>query len=73
MIFIFNFYCRFLRPFFFNFYHHRRRPRLRFQLPQPSCTNLPTNFAGAAVGEYFRDSGKHALLILDDLSKQAVA
>jgi F-type H+-transporting ATPase subunit alpha len=30
-------------------------------------------FAGAAIGEYFRDTGKPALVIFDDLSKQAVA
>lgn len=30
-------------------------------------------FAGAAIGEYFRDSGRHALVIYDDLSKQAVS
>ncbi|MDL2283306.1 F0F1 ATP synthase subunit alpha [Odoribacter sp. OttesenSCG-928-G04] len=30
-------------------------------------------FAGAAVGEYFRDTGRNALVIYDDLSKQAVA
>eukprot|EP00163_Fabomonas_tropica_P017858 TRINITY_DN3166_c0_g3_i2.p2 TRINITY_DN3166_c0_g3~~TRINITY_DN3166_c0_g3_i2.p2 ORF type:complete len:457 (-),score=156.89 TRINITY_DN3166_c0_g3_i2:46-1416(-) len=30
-------------------------------------------FSGAAIGEYFRDNGKHALIIFDDLSKQAVA
>jgi F-type H+-transporting ATPase subunit alpha len=30
-------------------------------------------FAGAAIGEYFRDSGRPALIIYDDLSKQAVA
>jgi F-type H+-transporting ATPase subunit alpha len=30
-------------------------------------------FAGAAVGEYFRDTGRPALIIFDDLSKQAVA
>jgi len=30
-------------------------------------------YAGAAIGEYFRDNGKHALIIYDDLSKQAVA
>lgn len=30
-------------------------------------------FAGAAIGEYFRDTGRHALVIYDDLSKQAVA
>jgi len=30
-------------------------------------------FAGAAIGEYFRDQGKPALIVYDDLSKQAVA
>jgi proton translocating ATP synthase, F1 alpha subunit len=30
-------------------------------------------FSGAAIGEYFRDTGRHALVIYDDLSKQAVA
>jgi F-type H+-transporting ATPase subunit alpha len=30
-------------------------------------------FAGACIGEYFRDTGRHALVIYDDLSKQAVA
>lgn len=30
-------------------------------------------YAGCAIGEYFRDSGKHALIVYDDLSKQAVA
>ena len=30
-------------------------------------------FAGAAIGEYIRDTGRHALVIYDDLSKQAVA
>ncbi|PTD12355.1 ATP synthase subunit alpha, mitochondrial [Fusarium culmorum] len=30
-------------------------------------------FTGATIGEYFRDSGKHSLVIFDDLSKQAVA
>ena len=30
-------------------------------------------YAGAAIGEYFRDNKKHALIIYDDLSKQAVA
>ena len=30
-------------------------------------------YAGAAMGEYFRDNGKHALIVYDDLSKQAVA
>ena len=30
-------------------------------------------YAGCAIGEYFRDSGRHSLIIYDDLSKQAVA
>ncbi len=30
-------------------------------------------FAGAAIGEYFRDTARHALVVYDDLSKQAVA
>ncbi|MGV6874506.1 F0F1 ATP synthase subunit alpha [Pseudochelatococcus sp. B33] len=30
-------------------------------------------FAGAAIGEYFRDNGLHAVIVFDDLSKQAVA
>jgi proton translocating ATP synthase F1 alpha subunit len=30
-------------------------------------------YSGCALGEYFRDNGKHALIIYDDLSKQAVA
>lgn len=30
-------------------------------------------YAGAAMGEYFRDGGQHALIVYDDLSKQAVA
>jgi proton translocating ATP synthase F1 alpha subunit len=30
-------------------------------------------YAGATIGEFFRDNGKHALIIYDDLSKQAVA
>jgi len=30
-------------------------------------------FTGASIGEYFRDSGRHALIVYDDLSKHAVA
>jgi F-type H+-transporting ATPase subunit alpha len=30
-------------------------------------------YSGCAMGEYFRDNGKHALIVYDDLSKQAVA
>jgi F-type H+-transporting ATPase subunit alpha len=39
----------------------------------PSPLQFFAPFAGAAIGEYFRDSGRHALVIYDDLSKQAVA
>jgi len=30
-------------------------------------------YSGCAIGEYFRNNGKHVLIIYDDLSKQAVA
>ena len=30
-------------------------------------------YSGCAIGEFFRDNGKHSLIIYDDLSKQAVA
>ena len=30
-------------------------------------------YSGASIGEYFRDSGRHSLIVFDDLSKQAVA
>ena len=39
--------------------------------PAPQQFYAP--FAGAAVGEYFRDTGRPALIVFDDLSKQAVA
>jgi len=39
--------------------------------PAPMQVYAP--FAGAAIGEYFRDTGRSALIIYDDLSKQAVA
>ena len=39
----------------------------------PSPLQFFAPFSGAAIGEYFRDSGRHALVIYDDLSKQAVA
>ena len=39
--------------------------------PAPMQVYAP--FAGAAIGEFFRDTGKPALIIYDDLSKQAVA
>lgn len=39
----------------------------------PAAMQYFAPFAGAAIGEYFRDSGRHALVVYDDLSKQAVA
>lgn len=39
----------------------------------PAALRFYAPFAGAAIGEYFRDTGRHALVIYDDLSKQAVA
>jgi F-type H+/Na+-transporting ATPase subunit alpha len=39
----------------------------------PAAMQFYAPFAGAAIGEYFRDSGRPALIIFDDLSKQAVA
>lgn len=39
----------------------------------PAALQYFAAFAGAAVGEYFRDTGRHALVVYDDLSKQAVA
>ncbi|MGD8414665.1 MAG: F0F1 ATP synthase subunit alpha [Candidatus Latescibacterota bacterium] len=39
----------------------------------PAPMQFIAPFAGACIGEYFRDIGKHALVIYDDLSKQAVA
>ena len=39
----------------------------------PAALQYYSPFAGAAIGEYFRDTGRHALVVYDDLSKQAVA
>ncbi|HXI86770.1 MAG TPA: F0F1 ATP synthase subunit alpha, partial [Parvularculaceae bacterium] len=40
---------------------------------EPAPLQFLAPFAGCAMGEYFRDNGMHALIIYDDLSKQAVA
>jgi len=40
---------------------------------EPAPVQFIAPFAGCTMGEYFRDRGKHALLIYDDLSKQATA
>ena len=39
----------------------------------PAAMRFYAPYAGAAIGEYFRDTGRPALIIYDDLSKQAVA
>lgn len=39
----------------------------------PAALQYFAPFAGAAIGEYFRDTGRAALVVYDDLSKQAVA
>lgn len=39
----------------------------------PAALQYFAPFAGAAIGEYFRDTGRSALVVFDDLSKQAVA
>ena len=39
----------------------------------PAAVQYYAPFAGAAIGEYFRDTGRPALVVYDDLSKQAVA
>lgn len=40
---------------------------------EPASLQYISAYAGATMAEYYRDSGKHALIIYDDLSKQAVA
>ncbi len=40
---------------------------------EPAPLQFIAPYTGCAIGEYFRDSGKHALIIYDDLSKQAAA
>ncbi|MDL2213335.1 F0F1 ATP synthase subunit alpha [Bacteroides sp. OttesenSCG-928-N06] len=39
----------------------------------PAALQYYAPFAGAAIGEFFRDTGRHALVVYDDLSKQAVS
>lgn len=39
----------------------------------PATQQYMAPYAGCSIGEYYRDSGKHALIIYDDLSKQATA
>jgi len=40
---------------------------------EPAAMQFYAPYAGASIGEFYRDSGRHALVIYDDLSKQAVS
>lgn len=40
---------------------------------EPAAMEFYAPYAGMAIAEYFRDSGRHALIVFDDLSKQAVS
>jgi F-type H+-transporting ATPase subunit alpha len=40
---------------------------------EPAPLQFISPYTGVTIGEWFRDSGKHALIVYDDLSKQAVA
>jgi F-type H+/Na+-transporting ATPase subunit alpha len=57
----------------------RRHGAMEYTTVVSACASDPATqqylapFAGCAIGEYYRDSGRHALIIYDDLSKQAVA
>ncbi|MFO7460406.1 MAG: F0F1 ATP synthase subunit alpha [Desulfatiglandales bacterium] len=57
----------------------RRHGAMEYTTVVAACASDPATqqyiapFAGCAIGEYYRDRGQHALIIYDDLSKQAVA
>ena len=57
----------------------RRNGAMEYTTVVSACASDPATlqyiapFAGASMGEYYRDKGQHALIIYDDLSKQAVA
>jgi len=57
----------------------RRHGAMDYTVVVAACASDPAPlqyiapFAGCAMGEYYRDRGKHALIIYDDLSKQATA
>jgi len=57
----------------------RRHGAMAYTTVVAACASDPATqqyiapYAGCAIGEYYRDKGKHALIIYDDLSKQAVA
>ena len=57
----------------------RRHGAMEYTIVVSACASDPATlqyigpYAGCAMGEYYRDKGKHALIVYDDLSKQAVA
>jgi len=57
----------------------RRHGAMDYTIVVSACASDPASlqyiapYAGCAMGEYYRDRGRHALIIYDDLSKQAVA
>jgi F-type H+-transporting ATPase subunit alpha len=57
----------------------RRHGAMEYTTVVAACASDPATqqyiapYSGCAIGEYFRDKGQHALIIYDDLSKQAVA
>jgi F-type H+-transporting ATPase subunit alpha len=57
----------------------RRHGAMEYTTVVAACASDPATqqyiapYSGCAIGEYYRDMGKHALIIYDDLSKQAVA
>ncbi len=57
----------------------RKHDAMKYTTVVAACASDPAPlqyvaaYAGCAMGEYFRDNGQHALIIYDDLSKQAVA
>ncbi|PID41791.1 MAG: F0F1 ATP synthase subunit alpha [Proteobacteria bacterium] len=57
----------------------RKHGAMEYTTVVSACASDPASmqyiapFAGCSMGEYFRDNGQHALIIYDDLSKQAVA
>ncbi len=57
----------------------RKHDAMKYTTVVAACASDPaplqyvSAYAGCAMGEYFRDNGQHALIIYDDLSKQAVA
>jgi F-type H+-transporting ATPase subunit alpha len=57
----------------------RRHGAMEYTIVVMACASDPASlqyiapYAGCAMGEYYRDRGRHALIIYDDLSKQAVA